>query len=355
MPRRLHSRAGGTHDGRCPTAGRLRFNVLTMWSYFEESGDFGYPSSGFESNVLATVIVPDRELDRVGSFVAASNKRWGRVELKGRKMSPARRLRVCEFIADTDIILVATMTDNLLIPSGELVGHRLRQAAAVADAYARSESRQRGDTAALATRDRLIGKFGLESELPNDAFIQFLMLMPIHFRDAIQAALFYYRDPAFRDEFARLRFVFDGKKVSDRAEGEELLVEVLPGIMAHDRRFVWTVPDEISNDHDHPYFAEHRFPGDNDPRGVGVRQLLRDGLQFETSQDFAGIQLADVVAYTVRRAAMNPDEALTQEAFAALRTKLMPTADGQPIHLYSTGAIFAREVARYSHIMNAAA
>jgi hypothetical protein len=260
-----------------------------MWFYFEESGDFGYPPSAVESHVIATVIVPDRDLDEVKSFVADANERWGREELKGKKMSPSRRLRVCEFIAKANIVAVATMTDNLLIPPDSLVDHRIRQAAALAQAYARSEARLREDPIALATRDRLIGKLGLESELPNDAFIQFLMLMPIHFHNAMQAALFYYRDAAFRDEFAHLRFVFDGKMVNQRAEGEELLVEVLPGIIAHDHRFVWTVPLEISDDQDHPYFTEHRFQGDDDPRGVGVKELLRDGLEFETSHDVPGI------------------------------------------------------------------
>ena len=73
--------------------------AVEMWFYFEESGDFGYPSAGFESNVIATVIVPDRELEKVESFVADANRRWRRSELKGKKMSPARRLQVCEFMA----------------------------------------------------------------------------------------------------------------------------------------------------------------------------------------------------------------------------------------------------------------
>lgn len=272
--------------------------AIEMWFFFDESGDFGYPGAGFESNVIATVIVPDRELEKVESFVTDAKRRWHRHELKGKKMSPARRLQVCEFIAETNVAVVVTITDNLLVPGNGLTNYRLRQAAVVTESYRRSEARRLGDAGTLATRNRLIGKFGLADELPNDAFIQFLMLMPIHFRDAIQAALFYYRDDAFRDEFARLRFIFDGKKVNERAEGEELLVEVLPGIMARDHRFVWRVPSEISNDHEHPYFTAHRYPGDDDPRGVGVRELLREGLQFETSHEFAGIQLADVVAYT---------------------------------------------------------
>jgi hypothetical protein len=49
---------------------------------------------------------------------------------------------------------------------------------------------------------------------------------------------------------------------------------------------------------------------------------------------------------------MKPDETLTQEAFATVRPKLMPTADGQPIHLYSTGAIRATELMRYGHVLS---
>jgi len=49
---------------------------------------------------------------------------------------------------------------------------------------------------------------------------------------------------------------------------------------------------------------------------------------------------------------MHPDEELTQESFAALRPKLMPTEDGQPIRLYSIGAIYRREIARYGHVLN---
>lgn len=269
-------------------------------------------------------------------------------------MSPAQLAEVCEFFVQTNLCGCAVLTDGELVPPDEFRDYRLRQAGRTASDYSRSRVASAGDPAAAELSNRLIKSTGLASSMSDVEFVQFAMLMPRQIFDALQASLLCYRDAPWRPDFHELHWIFDGKHAADRTPklsvGERRLTEMLAMIIAGDRRFVLRIPDEIGRDATHPYFASHRHPdGELD---VGVRAVLRNGLTFKSSSDFAGLQLADVVAHLIRKAAMERTDRSTQAAFTRLRPGLMPHHPPHqiPFRLFATHSVQFDELSRYAHL-----
>jgi len=55
---------------------------------------------------------------------------------------------------------------------------------------------------------------------------------------------------------------------------------------------------------------------------IHLKRVFEHGLQFKSSIELSGLQLVDAVAYTVRRAVLEPDDDSAQEAYDAIRAKL---------------------------------
>jgi hypothetical protein len=322
--------------------------------FFDESGDFDLGGPASKPSVIAAVVVPDSLLGCVSEWTERKQVVWAMPELQGTKMSSAQLGEVCEFFATTNLCGCAVLTDGRLVPPDEFRDYRIRQAARTASDYSRSEAAARGDATTAELSNRLIKAAGLASALNDPEFAEFAMLMPRQIFDALQASLLVYRDPSWRSDFEELHWVFDGKHAADRrpklSSGERRLSEMLMMIVGGDRRFVLRIPDEIGPDPTHPYFARHHREGE--PLEVGVRALFRNGLRFESSAAFAGLQLADVVAHLLRRAAMEPANRTIQAAFNRLRPGLMPhyPPNQIPFRFFSTLSVDVDELHRYAHL-----
>jgi hypothetical protein len=77
----------------------------------------------------------------------------------------------------------------------------------------------------------------------------------------------------------------------------------------------------------HPFHAKYsvtdgRVAGRDVGGGIDLKLVFEHGLQFEPSHERAGLQLVDAVAYTVRRAVLEPNHRTVQRAYDAIRPKL---------------------------------
>lgn len=91
----------------------------------------------------------------------------------------------------------------------------------------------------------------------------------------------------------------------------------------------------------HPFVA--RFSeGDNK---LSLNRIFERGLAFAESHNHAGLQLADVVAYVVRKAILDPASTEIQAAYSLIRDNLRTERDGQALKLvrYTTGQDAAGE------------
>jgi hypothetical protein len=135
---------------------------------------------------------------------------------------------------------------------------------------------------------------------------------------ALKRALMAYYADEWRDDFRDLWFVLDGKLPGKLAPGEKFLERMVMPAISYDERFALGVLDTWAEDPVHPFVAKY-----NIDEGIDARVVFEHGLQFADSREHAGLQLVDAVAYTVRRAILQPANEKVQRAYDSVRRLLL--------------------------------
>ena len=317
-----------------------------MHYFFDESGDFGFPSDRFDCYVQAAVICPEDYLDELRQFVEDRHRRWDCTELHATKLHPGHRLRMCRFIAESALELIAFVTDTEVVDRQAIQRWRLGQAATLRrnlDWY-RKQGGQAPDIESWM--DAAMGKAGLPTRISDSEFIQATLFVDVIFA-ALQKSLFLFADDTWRLAFRDFAFILDGKLPRKLGASEKFLRDSIVPILGSDARFVLGLPDTW-NDADPPHPFIVRFETSGGWSGtrrqrvqddvIDLSAIFENGLRFEQSHEHAGLQIADIVAYVVRYAALNPEDERGQLAYDLIRKKLR-YLDGRPLRLIrlSTG------------------
>src|SRR4051812_8974998 len=100
-----------------------------MHIYFDESGDFAFPSDRFDAYVQAALICPTSFVDKIKHYVENAKLRLGVEELHATALPDEELVEICRFIVDGPIALVAQVTDTDVMTQEAITAHRLEQAA----------------------------------------------------------------------------------------------------------------------------------------------------------------------------------------------------------------------------------
>jgi hypothetical protein len=83
---------------------------------------------------------------------------------------------------------------------------------------------------------------------------------------------------------------------------------------------------------------------------VNLESLLKEGLAPVDSRDCPGVQLADVVAGVLRRAALSPDDQVAQVTFRILKQRRW-FAEPFGLRFFSDQDFGREDLSRYSHLL----
>ncbi|MGI8904070.1 MAG: DUF3800 domain-containing protein [Solirubrobacteraceae bacterium] len=307
----------------------------------DESGGFQLDRVGFEPSVWASVICPTSLHERVCHQVAAWCDAWGIEELHTRDLEDQQRLDVAGFIGGVDVTWTATVIDSIHMDAAGARRWRTDQLAKFEEDFAASETRGSMHKRYRGRGEGLRRLLSDERRVRLPQFVQFGIVAPKHVFDCAQGALRRYRDPSWAPDWAAQRLVFDRKDV--RPEGGERLADAtLYPILAS---MTLNLPIEFQLA-GHP-LAVTMKPG----RGPGVSLLDFYGGDptFEDSGAEPTIQLADFVAWSVRRRITHPNDAHAHALVSLLRPSHYRTGD-LGFHLFMrTGTEFARSP--YEHLL----
>jgi Protein of unknown function (DUF3800) len=270
--------------------------------FFDESGDYAFPADRFDCYVQAAVICPESALPSATAFVQDRCAAWNLTELHAHQMSADQLQEVAEFLAAGSIELCAQLTDTVLTTPEVIQSCRLDQAAA----YERSSAnylRQGGhDPDVVAKLEKQIKKAGLASQIPDGEFVQATLLVDGAVQ-AIQRALYAYGTQEWRDAFHEFRFTIDGKLSGKKSAGEKYLSTMIVDLIATPSRHRFTYNPQWRDDPVHPWVQRFCLDGN-----IQLDPIFEHGLQFAPSHEHAGLQLADIVAFVIRRAVVAPTE-----------------------------------------------
>ena len=314
-----------------------------MHLYFDESGDFAFPTDRYDVYVQAGLIVPDSFVGKVEHYVANKKSELAVKELHAAELPDEELVAICEWLNSGPLSLVGQATDTAVMTAAQLRDYRQEQAARLAENLEQYKAAGGRWTGAEAWYTRHIKRAELSSRVSDSEYIQAHMLVGL-----IHAALFKsivrYIDDSWRDDLVRFHFILDGKLPDKLAAGEkDLDVLLVPLLGSNDYELV--VPNTWGDEPVHPFAAKFFEPSEN----VSLNRIFEHGLRFEPSHEHAGLQLVDVVAYVTRRAILEPDNDVIHRAYAHLRDNLRTERDGQALRLVSGGGGREQEIDDYRY------
>ncbi len=314
----------------------------------DESGNYALGGERFESYVLCALIVPDSRLDVVERFVEDARRRWHRSELKSSRMKPQWINEVADFLAGHQIAAVAYVTDNEVMTKEIVAEFRLRQAAAI------GRGRQRvldanPDYPHIADIDALLDRVAgapSRERLADDDFIQ-AQQTPELLLECVRRACLRYSEPGWDANFEQFQFVFDAKHPDRLKAGERYVHEGLERMLGSTKRLTLELPLAWAARPEHPF---RKF---DDPSGQHtLLSELMGARNWARSEDDACVQLADVVAGTVRSVIELGLQSPRWGAYEALRT-VLTDPDGYCLHFYRFRGAPLPDLVRYMPLLRA--
>ena len=274
----------------------------------------------------AALICPESRLPELDRFVAERQAEWGVKELHATDLSPDQLVQVCRFIERSACQLLNGVTDSIMTTVDDIAEFRLGQAATVRRNLDWYKSRGGKVPEIEAWMLRNIKRTGLESQMTHGEFVQAHFMVEL-IAQAFQKALIFFHEDQWRDDFHEFRFILDGKLPAKLAAGEKYMQDVIvPTLGSRPGSSIITVTT-WREDPPHPFQVKYstdqgRIMGEDVDDALDLKLIFEHGLQFEPSHEHAGLQLVDAVAYTIRRAVLDPQQRAIQRAYDALRPKL---------------------------------
>jgi hypothetical protein len=303
----------------------------------DASGKF-LTGPGYEPTVVAAAVGPQHAFDEIAAWTADALSRWslaGKLaELHANELNVSEMLETCQMLSGReDIRLAAVATDSLLLgSSAALAHHRCRQLTMAGSSRARTEEGAR-------RREQVLKL--LESPRLRDDDYAFAVVLPLLTTAILQRAFAYFAGDEHRDEMRGFELLVDEEAPPTTRYVEGTLLPTIGG----DERFSLTTPEHWRRPPVHPLLRT-AMHGDGD----GLKpQALLGNLRWVDSVNEPSVQVADVVAWVIRRTMACPEEAETRQMFELLRP-LLAGENGESFGLFSTAHIHPDQEAMYVHL-----
>jgi hypothetical protein len=206
---------------------------------------------------------------------------------------------------------------------------RLRQADAIQRGRQRLSERHPDDPR-LPEIDALMARVvgaRIGERLSDDDFIQ-VQQLPELILQAVQHACLRYSEPEWDSDFERFRFVFNAKHPDRLKAGERYVNEGLELMLGSTKRFTLDLPLASAGRPTHAFRAFDHDDGEH----TLLSELLANR-EWRPSQQDACLQLADVIAGTVRSVIERGEASPRMQPYNTLRT-VIADENGYCLHFY---------------------
>jgi hypothetical protein len=284
-----------------------------MFIYIDESGTFAYPRTHRHSYACAGALtIPERRHGTVLKSFKTLTRKWGLLgkEIKGRKLNETQVAQVIHLLIENGAKFHACATDMLYYTPSLVNSRKDEQAkrllANVTDQHHPNLVHQLNDIG-----DKI-------RQMPDQLFIQLCVMIDLvntHLHDMM--IYFAKQEPS---ELGSFRWVAD-RKGNDKTIYEELWQDLLTPVI-QGRQFSDDFNNKIifleDGDYDYcqkfflrldkwPDYLPEQEPGlrkSTDIDAIDIGHVLKESFTLADSADKPGLQLADIVTNTLRRALM---------------------------------------------------
>jgi hypothetical protein len=266
-----------------------------MRFFFDESGGFETRPRGHRAGIVVAAVLPESALDevfgRVTSFITTLSKiERHKGEPKGARLTDANRLAFCELAAECeDLMLAVTMLDITPLAKMDTTTLRtsiIQQLNSLAG-QCRYET-MRNEVILLAKQ---VGNLSIPQTLRLTATARCVMR-------ALNHAVVRFAADCYRPCWNTMSFELDSVQTRPGNREQQVFELLLPAwITAWSIKYPITTVEELHTP-DHPFIERYGHPD-----GINLGEILKGNVHWRDSSANPGIQIADMAAAVVSRAA----------------------------------------------------
>jgi hypothetical protein len=312
-----------------------------MKFFFDESGDFRVLADCEQHTVgiVVGVVVPESREEEVWSrfreFIVslpASALKDG--EPKGRLLDDEGRRAFASLVSKLEGILICPTILDLTSIAGHAITVRDKVVRKLESTAANCLHQSMQEEVGLLSR-----QFGNLS--PEVAFR--LSSWARCIKRCIDDSIFAHRGVAFSDCWTKMTFEIDIVRVGAKSREQQVFTKMLPGwVTAWCQKEPIMLIEEIHTD-DHPFVREW-----DTERGIDLGKMLRGNLQFSSSYQSLGLQIADFAASVVRKAVVGIVSVYDLKSYGVMMSN-SPRSATHAHGIFSLGEINRGDIARRFH------
>jgi hypothetical protein len=270
-----------------------------MKIFTDESGDFSLTHTQNHS-LVTSLICTEAVYEDIKRFMYAfENKFNNGLELKGSKLTPELRLRVCDFVKKNHehLKISVTIISPEMVSQWELDQYRALQALTFKknkNWYINAGGKA---SEILEHYDRVAKIAEYNTRLNDQDFLQSIMLVQ-QLQRVLTYCIVYFIEPKFRKYFHNFSFIFDGKQPGKTSTMEKYIKNNVKPFLDGNSKSGHTVPVPSVWKEGHPFVDNFFIDVDNSRKGVSLNKIFND-LIFVDSRDEAGLRLVDIISNTI--------------------------------------------------------
>lgn len=325
-----------------------------MRIYIDESGIFANPNQTTMSvSCVGGVVIPERAISRVFNRYRRLLFSWGKhgTEVKGKDLDEPQVAQVVAMLSKEQLFFVCNLIDMGLHPESLVTQHKGKQADKVVETV-NAETHPNLVSQLNELRRRIMA-------ISNPLYVEAQCLISL-VPDIIQNAVLYFRNlPKTLGAFS---WHLDAK---DRnvTEYEDLWASlVCPFLQSHFLRTPLVTVREADYSYFHKYENPPDFPHEHlDPyrthesgtfESVDLKKIMLEDLSFQNSSANIGLQIADILVTSVRRACRST---LGQDGWENIGSLMLRPLEGpDPIRFLALDAGISAEALPYKAVFNIA-
>jgi hypothetical protein len=311
---------------------------FAMKFFFDESGDFRVPDDQQQHavGIVVGVVVPETQeaplWKRFREFIARLPlSAFKNDEPKGHLLDEEARRAFAVLVSELEGILICpTMLDLT-----SMAGHALELRDKVI--------KKLETTAALCEHESMQGEVSLLGR-------QFGNLSPeVAFRlgswaqcikRCIDDSVFSHSCPQFHDCWAKMTFEMDPVQPNAGSREQQVFTKMLPGwVTAWCKKQPIVLIEEVHTEN-HPFVREWETEG-----GIDLGKMFRGNLQFRSSNESLGLQIADMAASVARKAVLGIVSAYDLMSYGVMMSK-SPRSATHAHGIFSFSEFDEAEIAR---------
>lgn len=284
-----------------------------MHYFFDESGDFVNGENVSFSLVACLATADKARLDLEREYSAYLLQVYGSAaEVKGKDIGDFERLDICQMIHNfrKHLLVTICVADPKIISHDDIIQFKRRQVEKLSLDKAEYIATEEAKPEYIEEFNRIIRVFEKTKKFPSNHFLQFTITYHL-LNEALQRTFMCFHESYRQSDYQEFHFHLDRKNKSGLSPYESFMERYSRIMMWSERAAKSRPPFAIPRTWDNGHTFVNQFMTGTQ---IHYTELMKN-INYVKSHDCLSIQIADIIANTMYRYLLNPNDSIYQKCW----------------------------------------